>query len=137
MVVSEIGEQWSPQTAPARQAEIHIITMDGISPDEPTSASCLLKTLVTMGMRIPKVPHDVPVANESPIATAKRSTGSRSFTAVALSTIPDTKGPASRKLVIVLRVHANVSIRIAGTICLKPAGIASIHSLNVRTFRQR
>ena len=25
MVVSEIGEQWSPQTAPAMQAEIEII----------------------------------------------------------------------------------------------------------------
>lgn len=32
IVVSEIGEQWSPHTAPARQADMHMITREGISP---------------------------------------------------------------------------------------------------------
>ena len=58
--VSEIGEQWSPQTAPERQAatEIIIIVPDGNTP-------------MTIGIKIPNVPHDVPVAKASPAATAK------------------------------------------------------------------
>lgn len=58
IVVSEIGEQWSPHTAPARQdaIEITIICPDGNTP-------------ITIGIRILKVPHDVPVANASKAAT--------------------------------------------------------------------
>ena len=52
MVVSEMGEQWSPQTAPAMQAEIQT-TDRGLS---------MGKTLWTMGISIPKVPQLVPVA---------------------------------------------------------------------------
>ena len=61
MVVSEMGEQWSPQTAPAIQAEIATIVI----------GSPAVKTLRTIGIRIPNVPHDVPVAKESPTAIAK------------------------------------------------------------------
>ena len=59
MVVSDIGEQWSPQTAPARQADIPMYrrSLD------------IGKMLTTIGMSIPKVPHDVPVANASRHAT--------------------------------------------------------------------
>ena len=60
-MVSEIGEQWSPQTAPAIHAEIATMVM----------GSPALKTLRTIGIRIPKVPHEVPVANERPTAIAK------------------------------------------------------------------
>ena len=48
IVVSEIGEQWSPQTAPARQAEIQTITIEGIVPSV-TLASCDWNTPVTIG----------------------------------------------------------------------------------------
>ena len=51
MVVSEIGEQWSPQTAPAIQAETQITPM-GL-PNGNTAR--------VIGIRIPKVPQDVPV----------------------------------------------------------------------------
>ena len=61
MVVSEMGEQWSPQTEPARQADIPIIPRV-----LPTG-----KMLTTMGIRIPKVPQEVPVAKEIPQATRK------------------------------------------------------------------
>jgi len=53
IVVSEIGEQWSPQTAPARQADIPMIRFS-----LPAG-----KIATTMGIRIPKVPQDVPVEN--------------------------------------------------------------------------
>ena len=50
-----MGEQWSPQTAPAMQAEMHT-TDKGLS---------MGNTLCTMGMSIPKVPQLVPVAKAS------------------------------------------------------------------------
>lgn len=95
----------------------------------------MLKTLVTIGISIPKVPQEVPVANASPTATTNRITGRRMLMAVALFTMPETNAPASRWLVMVLRVHAKVRIRIAGTICLNPAATESMHSVNVSTLR--
>ena len=59
IVVSLMGETWSPNTAPARQAETPTIIR----------VKSALKTSVTMGMRMPKVPQEVPVANASPQAT--------------------------------------------------------------------
>ena len=52
MVVSEIGEQWSPQTAPAIHAETQT-TPSGLSRGN---------TARVIGIRIPKVPQEVPVA---------------------------------------------------------------------------
>ena len=50
IVVSEIGEQWSPHTAPARQEaiEITIICPSGNTP-------------ITIGIRMLKVPQDVSI----------------------------------------------------------------------------
>jgi len=125
MVVSEIGEQWSPQTAPARQAEIPIVPSV-----EPTG-----KIAVTIGMRIPNVPHDVPVAKARRHAMMKITAGRSDVRlAEAPSTTAATNSRASRREVIFLRLVANVRIRIAGTIALKPAGIHSIASLNVITL---
>ena len=66
IVVSEIGEQWSPHTAPARHAEI------------PTKNNELVSgnTTLTIGIRIPNVPHEVPVAKEITQATTKVIAGS-------------------------------------------------------------
>ena len=55
---------------------------------------------------------------------------------VSYTHLPETNAPASRWFVIVLSVHAKVSISIAGTICLNPAAIESIHSLNFSTRRK-
>ena len=53
MVVSDIGEQWSPHTAPAMHADIEMIIIVWFVPE---------KMFTTIGMSIPKVPHEVPVA---------------------------------------------------------------------------
>ena len=76
----------------------------------------------------------VNVANARKTATRKRIAGKKyaSLPAVA-STRPSTNTSAPRLFVIALSVHANVRIRIAGTIALKPSGIASIQSLKERT----
>ena len=54
IVVSEIGEQWSPHTAPAMQAEIEMIIIVSFVP---------WNTATTIGIKIPNVPQEVPVAN--------------------------------------------------------------------------
>ena len=54
IVVSEIGEQWSPHTAPAIHAEMEMIISSGF---------VFWNTATTIGIRIPNVPQDVPVAN--------------------------------------------------------------------------
>ena len=53
MVVSEIGEQWSPQTAPARHADMQTVP----------SALETGNIASTIGINIPNVPQLVPVAN--------------------------------------------------------------------------
>ena len=73
IVVSEMGEMWSPHTAPARTAEI-------------TNASCSkpwsveksivpLRTVKIIGISIPNVPHEVPVANARPTEIRKNIAG--------------------------------------------------------------
>ena len=62
IVVSEIGEQWSPQTAPAMQAEIEMIMRSGL---------LFSNTATTIGIRIPKVPQEVPVAKARKHPTTK------------------------------------------------------------------
>ena len=126
MVVSEIGEQWSPQTAPARHADIPM--MESV----PLPAG---KIASTIGISIPKVPQEVPVAKASTHATIKITAG-KSFASVSGKEfiISPTKNFAPSSPVIFLRAVANVKIRIAGTIAIKPWGIASIDSLNVVTF---
>ena len=72
MVVSEMGEQWSPQTAPDRQAAM-----------ESTSISPSGNAWQTMGMRMEKVPQEVPVAKARKTATMKMMKGSRYCSAAA------------------------------------------------------
>ena len=55
IVVSEIGEQWSPQTAPDRQDAIEITSISYVSAEPNTPQ--------TIGIRIAKVPQLVPVEN--------------------------------------------------------------------------
>src|SRR5690606_10677620 len=127
IVVSEIGEQWSPQTAPAKQAEIEIINNSGSRP-----------IATTIGSRMPKVPQEVPVEKDIPTATAKTNAGRKTLKPAALpAKSPLTYSLAPRRLVIPLKVQAKVRIRIAGTIALKPLGKQSMHSSKVSTLRRR
>ena len=93
-------------------------------------------TATTIGIRIPKVPQDVPVAKARKHPIKKIIAGSRliklpatDFTAFA------TNSAAPRLSVIAFRVHAKVRIRIAGTMALKPSGIHAIQSLKDITLR--
>ena len=81
IVVSEIGEQWSPQTAPAIHAEMAIIisSLFKSAPNTPT----------TIGMRIPKVPQLVPVAKARNTATINTIAG-RKLTSALFPTKPST-----------------------------------------------
>ena len=114
MVVSEIGEQWSPHTAPAIQAEIEIIKNDSL---------CPLKALTIIGMRMPKIPQDVPVAKAKRAAIRKINAGKIFMTFVDKDTmIDDTKPDNPKPSVIAFKVHANTKIKIDGTIDVIPSG---------------
>ena len=90
--------------------------------------------LVTIGIKIPKVPHDVPVEKESTQATRKIIAGRKLARPAAAEFIrPSTYSAAPKSPVIFLRAVAKVRIKIAGTIALKPFGIQAIASLNVIT----
>ena len=65
MVVSEMGEQWSPHTAPARQAAMVMMSR---------LPGRLMPT--TMGSRMPKVPQEVPVEKAKKMATKNTMAGS-------------------------------------------------------------
>ncbi len=66
MVVSEIGEIWSPQTAPDRQAATVMTSM--VLGESPNTATAI-------GIRMPNVPQEVPVANARPSAIRKKIAG--------------------------------------------------------------
>ena len=127
IVVSEIGEQWSPQTAPAMQAETAMIVID-----EPGIAAR------TIGIRMPNVPQLVPVENARMTATTKMIAG-RKFCRPAAGPLmmSEMKTFAPSESVIVFSVHAQQRIMIAGTIALKPSGNASMQSRKLITRRQR
>ena len=55
MVVSDIGDTWSPQTAPAMQAEMEMMR----------SGAAAGNTAMQIGMSMPNVPQEVPVAKAS------------------------------------------------------------------------
>lgn len=88
------------------------------------------KISVTIGIRIAKVPQDVPVEKARPVATRNNTGGSInngmlyvfniSCTNTPASNYTDTKDP---------KVHANVKIVIAGTIILNPCGMHWAKSL--------
>ena len=127
MVVSEIGEQWSPQTAPAMQAETAMMVMDPVG----IAAS-------TIGMRMPKVPQLVPVENARMIAMTKMIAG-RKFWSPAAGPLmmSEMKILAPSESVMPLSVHAQQRIMMAGTMALKPSGKASMQSRKLMTRRQR
>ena len=89
-------------------------------------------TATTIGIRIPNVPHDVPVEKARHTATTNIIAGSNNCIPLAeCSIIVATNSFAPSTSVIDFNDHANVRIRIAGTIALNPAGKQSIHSENL------
>ena len=66
IVVSEIGDTWSPPTAPAKTAATVIV------------ARFIFVPVIarTIGIKIPNVPQEVPVAKARPSATRKNIAGS-------------------------------------------------------------
>ena len=125
MVVSEMGEQWSPHTAPAKQADM-LMTPSGL----PTG-----KIAKTIGIKIPKVPHDVPVAKAIPQATKKMIAGKKLSRPLTFAKVASTNLEESKRPVMFLRLVARVSIKMAGTIAIKPFGMQAMASLKVTKRR--
>ena len=119
IVVSEIGEIWSPHTEPAKIDAIEITNIGSPS----------LNTEVTIGIKTANVPQDVPVENDKPIASTKITAGMINSGKLAFLIKVDTKAPAFNLTdTISPKVHANTRIIIAETINLKPCGIQAVNS---------
>ena len=93
IVVSEIGEQWSPHTAPAIQAEIAIIIIAGSD----------VKASTTIGIRIPNVPHEVPLAKARIQPTMKMIAGKKFIRPAALPRTSASTYGAAPRLSLILR----------------------------------
>ena len=133
IVVSEMGEQWSPITAPPKVAAMEIISrLLFRSPTVRSTAGVPPEnTGMTMGSRMEKVPQEVPVAKPRNAAMMNTTAGSRAYRLpLRFSTMPATNSGAPRPLVTSPIVQARHRIRMAGTICLKPSGRQSISSVN-------
>ena len=95
------------------------------------------KIAIQIGIKIPKVPHEVPVANARQHAITKIIAGRKSWKPEAeLPTTPFTNSFAPRLSVIPFKVHARERIKIAGTIALKPSGIQTIASVKETSRRK-
>ena len=125
MVVSEIGEMWSPHTAP-----------DKIAATLKTSILLYPKIAIAIGIRIPKVPHEVPVEKASPRAIRKNRNGIRepinAFAFTSVLTNPPIFKYSS--LQIPDKVHARQRIIIAEVIALNPFTKQSQNSVKVMIF---
>ena len=110
MVVSEIGEQWSPITAPAHTAA----TAAG-------SRELPANTGTATGMRMPMVPQLVPVAKASSPPTRNSTSGNRAVKVSRPANSPWTKAAASSRAAKDFSPQAKVSTSSAGVISLKPS----------------
>ena len=88
-----------------------------------------------IGMSMPKVPHEVPVAKARKAPTRNMIAGNSPRSGPDTPpTKPATNSLAPRLSVMVFSVHAKVSISIAGTIALKPSGIELQQSVKLNTL---
>src|SRR5574344_1570053 len=108
IVVSEIGDTWSPQTAPASTADTEMIIICRLF--------WLWNIATTIGTSIANVPHDVPVENERNTAIANIITGMNASMKELVPMVLLTKSSNPSTWVIPLSVHANTSIVTAGII---------------------
>ena len=75
IVVSEMGEQWSPKMDPSSTAPMVMITIPTAPTADPSPTATA--SMITLGSKMPIVAQDEPVANEVPQARKKRTAGNR------------------------------------------------------------
>ena len=128
-VVSEIGETWSPHTAPARTADTEIIII----------SSCFASgnMATTIGTRIAKVPQLVPVENARNTPTINITAGIITPAEVWEPTTPPTNSASPSVSLTPFKVHAKIRMATAGIIRRNPSTKLSIKPLNVTTFLGR
>ena len=85
IVVSEIGEQWSPYTDPANVAPSAGIRY--------TSAPGAVQIIVMIGISMPNVPQDVPIEKLMSAEMMKIRTGRNAKGRFAVLTKPEIKRP--------------------------------------------
>src|SRR5690625_3765249 len=113
MVVSEIGELWSPHTEPARTAP-----KLAIKKASPPGTAFIMSP--ANGINIPNAPHDVPVANAIRPATTNNA-GTSQIAPIARAATKEARySPVPNVLIRSPRTQANSRISTAGTIDFAP-----------------
>ena len=114
MVVSEIGEQWSPNTAPAMTADMQGIISEG---------STLTAMAAAIGNMMPNVPQLVPVAKAITPASMNKITG-RKPAWILPATKVERYSPVCISLTTVLIIHAKIKDGKAPRIEMMPCQMA-------------
>src|SRR5699024_510319 len=112
IVESEIGEQWSPKTEPARIA--------AIAGSRRSVRSIEIMISPAIGISMPKDPQLVPVATAIRHATANTTAGSRLTGRLDCWTTSPSSSPVPIAEISSPIIHANVSTSIAGNIAINP-----------------
>ena len=122
-----MGDMWSPNTAPPSVADTVSIAIVPLPP----------RMVTAIGTRTPKVPQLVPVANAIPPARMKKIAGKRNCGKLLFARLVSTNACASRYPPFAPMIpdidHANVRMRIAGTIALNPSVKLDVISLKETT----
>ena len=113
IVVSEIGEAWSPATAPASTAPRTGSSSSG--------ASTALTIPPAIGSRSPKEPQLVPVAKAIARATRKTTGTSHSVGSEESSTSPPRYSPVPRESISEPSIHASSRMLTAGHMDRRPS----------------
>ena len=106
IVVSDIGEQWSPNTEPANVAERDIIVKSGAT---------FVHTVAIIGINIPNVPHDVPIENDKNPATINIIGGINIAGILEFATKSPTYSPVlnkSRQTPLIVQANVNIIIAV-------------------------
>ena len=120
MVVSEIGEQWSPKTLPANVADNDTTINSG---------AIELQIGTMIGIKIPKVPQAVPMAKDKKAATRNTTAGINAGGIELDATRFLTKSPVINKSWHTpLMVQARINTIKAGTMDFTPFVTPSIKS---------
>ena len=144
IVVSEIGEQWSPNTAPVRTAPMEAI-MRGVTVSVALDTAAAIG--ITMGMSIVLVPHEVPVAKAITMAIAKTKEGrifpdnipfviSTSHWASPISVTTDFRAKARASIITATSmdltppIQASIDCFKLSSLLVSPVTIAAIELIN-------
>ena len=134
MVVSEMGEQWSPRTDPASTHEVTLKKMGNASIELYPEAMQTLQVAGSIsGYKMAIVPHDDPVENATNAANKKVRVGiNQAGMCPPKSSVK--KVAVCKSSVMLAKLHAKIKMTTALSMVLNPAMTEFMLSSRLRIF---